>query len=91
MKLKFRILHLFLSNLNQFPDSVVIFLNFKAVTEPASDGDNHIISAKMINVFAMHSFQTIDKNIEKGTEPYAYHLILPSGWHYLILSDIGRF
>lgn len=91
MKLKFRILHLFLSNLNQFPDSVVIFLNFKAVTEPASDGDNHIISAKMINVFAMHSFQTIDKNIEKGTEPYAYHLILPSGWHYLILSHIGRF
>lgn len=50
---------------------LVIILNVKSITECTSDSKNPVLLANLINMFTMHSFQIIDKNIDQGTEPCA--------------------
>ena len=64
-------LHLFLLNFNPCPGFVVIFLNSKSVTEYTSDSKNCILSANLVNMFAVHSSQIIDKSTEQGTQSSA--------------------
>ena len=57
-----------LLNFHPFHDSAVIFLIGKPNTECTSNSMIHVISANLINMFVLHSFSIIDKNIEQGIE-----------------------